>query len=415
MSINKNFDSLNTFFFFNSTSFPYEKQFKKYLFNFSLFNFFFQKTERKYFFSLFFNKINSFFFIHFFMLNNSLIIFNNSSTQFLRLNSEKKFVSDKNYNFFFSKKNSNNELSKIPYFLKKKNMVFLKSAPDALFHLINLFYKKNKYGFFPLSFKEFFSESITRITFFSQNFNKFFIFKLLKNKKFDYPNSFFFKQTNFFLKFFPKQQFTKKNFLIFNKYGLSDSFLFNKSTVVSDFSNYIFSYFFTEKYKKNFQLNKLTSLNKNNFIFSNNNDKLSFFSIKKNFNFFLMSNIEFFFFTFFSPFLLKFFFSRFSFFFNNFSNLIHNFRFNNDFFYSKYKINPIISNILPVDFSFRYSYKKFLIKMFNYKKLPSVELPLHYDCLIKFLEFCSGKNFFFSINPFMINLLTFEEQTRCLL
>lgn len=53
--------------------------------------------------------------------------------------------------------------------------------------------------------------------------------------------------------------------------------------------------------------------------------------------------------------------------------------------------------------------------MFNYKKLPSVELPLHYDCLIKFLEFCSGKNFFFSINPFMINLLTFEEQTRCLL
>jgi hypothetical protein len=92
-----------------------------------------------------------------------------------------------------------------------------------------------------------------------------------------------------------------------------------------------------------------------------------------------------------------------------------NFYLNNFFFYTKTIKNFTFTNLLSRPNSFSFVFKKFLLKTFDSGKFSIDESPLHYDSITRFLEFCSGKKIYSVFNPFMGNMLNFEEKTRCLL
>jgi hypothetical protein len=56
-----------------------------------------------------------------------------------------------------------------------------------------------------------------------------------------------------------------------------------------------------------------------------------------------------------------------------------------------------------------------MLKIFNYSKFPTVTTLWHYNTLIRFLEFCSGKKVFVKFFNFLITNLTFSEKAQCLL
>ena len=84
---------------------------------------------------------------------------------------------------------------------------------------------------------------------------------------------------------------------------------------------------------------------------------------------------------------------------------------NNYFFYSLTS-RKLFNNILP-DNSFLFLIKKYVIKSFNYQKFPIITAPWHYNTLIRFLEFCSGKSISVNFFSFLNNILDFYETTRC--
>ena len=90
-----------------------------------------------------------------------------------------------------------------------------------------------------------------------------------------------------------------------------------------------------------------------------------------------------------------------------------NFHNSSSFFYNRHTSSKL-TNLIPND-NFQYFLKKTVMKIFDFDKFSSLTTPWHYQTLIKFLEFCSGKKVAVNLNGFLNNSLTFDERTRCLL
>ena len=56
-----------------------------------------------------------------------------------------------------------------------------------------------------------------------------------------------------------------------------------------------------------------------------------------------------------------------------------------------------------------------MLKIFNYSKFPTITTIWHYNTLVRFLEFCSGKKVFIKFFNFLITNLTFSEKAQCLI
>lgn len=76
---------------------------------------------------------------------------------------------------------------------------------------------------------------------------------------------------------------------------------------------------------------------------------------------------------------------------------------------SKHTINNLHYNEY-----FNYTFNKILIKILDHAKFGVNTIFWHYQILIRFLEYCSGKKIYFKINPFLQNNLSFSEKIQCL-
>lgn len=86
--------------------------------------------------------------------------------------------------------------------------------------------------------------------------------------------------------------------------------------------------------------------------------------------------------------------------------------FKNYFFH----INPFsLNNNLIPHFNFSHIFRKKIIKIFNYDKFPLTTTTWHYNTLIKFLEFFSGKKTYINFFAFLNIKLNFKEKTQCLI
>ena len=95
-------------------------------------------------------------------------------------------------------------------------------------------------------------------------------------------------------------------------------------------------------------------------------------------------------------------------------SLLENITYFKDFFFYS-ENNAIFSNNILPNIKFNYILKKKMLKIFNYSKFPTVTTLWHYNTLIRFLEFCSGKKVFVKFFNFLITNLTFSEKAQCLL
>lgn len=134
-----------------------------------------------------------------------------------------------------------------------------------------------------------------------------------------------------------------------------------------------------------------------------------------NFNF----NFNFILFFYFSPLFFKYFlYSMYNknIFKKSFKNfpLFKNILYLKDFFFNSNNTQIFANNVFP-DLSFSYVFKKKMLKIFNYSKFPTITTIWHYNTLIRFLEFCSGKKVFVKFFNFLINNLTFSEKAQCLI
>lgn len=300
------------------------------------------------------------------------------------------------------------------------------------FKLIKLFYKKNKYGFFWLASVERFSHNCAKVTLQALNLNKFFLLNRKVSNKFS--QKFIFRQS--------RSLFINENAAFFQEAFGTKTFLTPKSRYSNNTHSpfiltkgkSLYTYFYTYRYraqKKILTSNKNRSVDRRVFALtaSQNKHPLSIFQKTidslKNFNFFFtkeafrISNLEFFFSNELMIYNFKFLLTE-----RAVSNLPRsittaasfiNFYLNNFFFYSKTTKNFTFTNLFANSESFSFVFKKFLIKTFSTNKFSVEESPLHYDAICRFLEFCSGKRIYAVFNPFMTNMLDFEEKTRCLI
>lgn len=72
----------------------------------------------------------------------------------------------------------------------------------------------------------------------------------------------------------------------------------------------------------------------------------------------------------------------------------------------------LYTNIFPTN-SFSYVFRKYVIKSFRYHKFSFLSMPWHYNSLIKFIEYSSGKKVFLNFNSFLNNVLDSSEIMRC--
>ncbi len=85
----------------------------------------------------------------------------------------------------------------------------------------------------------------------------------------------------------------------------------------------------------------------------------------------------------------------------------------NNFFYSN-KSSLFFTNIIP-SLKFFHVLKKKILKIFDYNKYPSDSASWHYNTIIRFIEFCTGKKACFRLHPFLNNQLDVMEKLRCFL
>lgn len=72
------------------------------------------------------------------------------------------------------------------------------------------------------------------------------------------------------------------------------------------------------------------------------------------------------------------------------------------------------NNNLFFNEKFSYVFKKAILKALDYSKFGTNTIIWHYNLLIRFLEYCSGKKVYFRIHPFLQNHLTFFEKIQCI-
>ena len=377
------------------------------------------------------NRINSFFFLNFFFKfflsnlfrnfsdnsiltyftnNNVFINYSKSSFYFLFSNfclDQKMSIFSNAYNFFNINRYSlkRNTLKK-KYFVKKCENWFLKnhnlsifyktaffinpifykfnsSLPLSRFYFKKLKYKKFNPNFFKLNKLDWLSETMAKLTKYSSflNSNDYLIFKSIFFKKY---------LISFFNRFYLINKNYENNYYYFNmKTELNlHSQISNKTSFFNKFNtNFFYSY--TTK-KKN------TSKEKN--IFNSFNFILLFYFSPLFFKYFLTSN--------FSINNEKAYFKRFP--------ILKNIFFLKDFFFN-FSSTQISSNNLIPDLNFNFSFKKKMLKIFNYSKFPTITTIWHYNTLVRFLEFCSGKKVFIKFFNFLITTLTFSEKAQCLI
>lgn len=159
------------------------------------------------------------------------------------------------------------------------------------------------------------------------------------------------------------------------------------------------------------------------FFITNSNLSHSSFKNKLNFfsNFYYFWNkIDLILIFFFKPFLFKSFLNLNSFYLNcNLDSTLNSFRepfnsYSNSFFFYNNTIVKELTNLIPNQ-NFQYLIKKTVIKIFDFDKFSSLTTPFYYQTLVRFLEFCSGRNVCIRFNPFLNNSLTAEERMRCFL
>lgn len=264
------------------------------------------------------------------------------------------------------------------------------------YKLVRLFYKTRKFGFFPLSPLEIRNGARTYVTKTFPNCSKFFIFKNKKTLFVKIKNTFIAEHENFFFLSLRARYYflmsQKKKTKSLQKYFLT----INKKSNKIAFSKF-YSIYSSSRVGALFNIKKLAFFNNKIWPFT--------------------SNMEFFFTQNLSPLIFKIF---------TFENLFFvkirsmhmfasflNFHFNNFFFYSKTAPTAVFNNIIAQASSFTFMFKKFIIRTFSNRKFPIDENSFHYETIIRFLEFCSGKKIFARFNPFMTNLLTLEEKIRC--
>lgn len=293
--------------------------------------------------------------------------------------------------------NFNEACVRAPLFFKKinNNPFRLNRALFLSYNLIRLFYKTRRFGFFPFNSSELRNGARTYVTRASTNCNKFFIFK---SKRCLYSK-------------------TRINFI---SNHAKIAFLFARArytfVVKNEKSRALPNYFSIGNKKKNkvlFSKFWLTGKDKNigslQHIFN-----FSFLGRAVNP---LFANLEFFFSQSFSPLTAKLLTIENSRFFKmrNISmfGAFIGYHFNNFFFYSKSVPAKTFSNLIAQTSLFTFAFKKFIIRTFSNRRFPIDENIFHYETVIRFLEFCSGKKIYARFNPFMTNLLTLEEKIRC--
>jgi len=74
-----------------------------------------------------------------------------------------------------------------------------------------------------------------------------------------------------------------------------------------------------------------------------------------------------------------------------------------------------LNNILPVSNSFSFNLKRHIVQSFNYRKLSFFYSYLPYHTLIKFIEYCTGRQSFFKIDPFILKSLSINEISKCIM
>lgn len=95
-------------------------------------------------------------------------------------------------------------------------------------------------------------------------------------------------------------------------------------------------------------------------------------------------------------------------------SILKNLFFLKDFFFNSSNTHISANNLIP-DLKFNYNFKKKMLKIFNYSKFPTITTIWHYNTLVRFLEFCSGKKVFIKFFNFLITNLTFGEKAQCLI
>ncbi len=449
----------NNFFFFNKskrhvlTFFYYETNFTHFFTqnDFSKFDFsiitnkiwimqkknliFFFKTKSLFLFQfLYYKLINKnknftlFSYFYYFLNKKSFLFTFNKTNNFVKLTTENVKKSSKNnflYSSLFTKNNiyfSNTKYqSKLPYKTPNKRKSFLINS-NAIgflrlncFKLTRLFYKTNKYGFFLLNSMDFHSKGRFRIGKHSLNLNKFFLFNKISQNNLKKKTTSYCAQTNFFY-----EKSTLSSFLRYTNWNIFININNQKKNIQS--------YFFFYKKKTNSLMYKkinLDSLNFNNkkfkkvITYENSKNLLTNFAHIQSKILSLVSNVEFFFSNTLTITVFKFLLFKNNTFNNSktFStiNSFLNFYFNNFYFYSKTAPSTISTNLFALNQSFNFTFKKFLIKTFSSGKFTTEESPLHYEMISRFLEFCSGKKIYATFNPFMVNLLNFEEKALCMI
>lgn len=77
-----------------------------------------------------------------------------------------------------------------------------------------------------------------------------------------------------------------------------------------------------------------------------------------------------------------------------------------------YSQTPI--NLYP-KFKLLYNIKKYYITVFKNKRFSTSLIGYIIPIVIRFIEYCTGSNFYFKLYPFILKTLTFFEILRCLL
>ena len=335
-----------------------------------------------------------------YFINNNVFV-NYSKTSFYSLFSN--FCTNNQFSSFF---NVYNFFTVNRYFFKNNKNLFLQKKTLPIFFKINFLINLNfhKSNFSPFLFR--------------------FYFKKLKYKKFN-PNFFKLNKLDWLSETMAK--LTKySSFLNLNDYLVFQSTFFKKY-LISFFNRF---YLVNKNYENNYYyFNTKTKLNPHpqssdkNFFFNKLNNNFSHVYTFKNKKILktetIFSNFNFILFFYFSPVLFKYLlvttlkknngktlFKRFP--------ILKNIFFLKDFFFNSHNTQLFANNLIP-DFKFNYNFKKKMLKIFNYSKFPTITTIWHYNTLVRFLEFCSGKKVFIKFFNFLITNLTFSEKAQCLI
>ena len=390
--------------------------------NFTFFNNFIQKNDIYVYYQYYLN--------HFLFFNNKSIFFKNNIINKI---SDKNFKFFNNYRFISNSKTQSffkiNKINKLNIF---KNWLNFTSK----WNLSNIKIKTTFNIILNKSFSKYFFYS----KLYFKNFNylinnslnkQFNIFKLSKH---DYVSNYLVRLTRDSIRLNVNDFFTIKNSLFLNNSSFKLIFLFNNynnDNILLE-NNYFISSFFNKitsnfnKYDFYSKISNLFNKNKNNIeknkvlvhhIFFNYLNNYNFSNTYNKFNsFFKFNKFEILIFFFFKPLFFKYIMFK-----NNslnklphsiFFNKIINYT-NEYFFYSKHSYSHS-NNLIPNE-SFSFILKKKMIKIFNYSKFPTITTIWHYNSLIRFLEFCSGKKVYIKLNTFLNNNLNFNEKSQCLL